>query len=89
MVRTLASHAGIRGSNPLGGAKPNIRAHLAPFLRVSGSVTYVYVCARRPRTRKNTICNPSVRFGLLKKTRIMRVFLFVFMYDIWGFERAE
>ena len=38
MVRTLASHAGIRGSNPLGGAKTN------------------------------------------KKTRIMRVFLFVFMY---------
>ena len=32
MVRTLASHAGIRGSNPLGGAKANKRrAQCASF----------------------------------------------------------
>ena len=58
---------GSKGSNPFFSAKPRIRAHLAPFLRVSDSVTYAVVCARRPRTCKNTIC--ALLLGLVPNSR--------------------
>ena len=63
LVEQLTLNQRAQGSSPWRCTKPRIRAHLAPFLRVSGSVTYVNVCARRPRTRKDATCNPSARFG--------------------------
>ena len=58
---------GSKGSNPFFSAKPRIRVHLAPFLRVSDSVTYAVVCARRPRACKNTIC--ALLLGLIPNSR--------------------
>ena len=51
------------GSSPVTG-KARIRAHLAPFLPVSGFGHLRFGKLPRPRTRKYAICNPSTRFAL-------------------------
>ena len=50
------------GSSPVTG-KARIRAHLAPFLPVSGFGHLRFGKLPRPRTRKYAICNPSTRFA--------------------------
>ena len=55
-------HKGNKGSNPFLCAKPRIRAHLAPFLPVSGFGHLRFSKLPCPRIGKDAICNPSARF---------------------------